>query len=372
VRTELKDTGTVLRGLDSVVLLVIILKALGGLVVASVMQYANSIQKNFSVAISICCCVAFSILNGEYDTNLSMVVGIWFVCVSIFMYSSTPRDIEVRFRVLGGAVPVLLVLSLIIFKILLFSTTSSVVSFANNVTQVVHNFDGNTSRSPREPTIYYITGHVGTTDARIPVLPSNLSIFATNLQSMSENVKAANWTVAEVKAEGIVDDIGSTMASKQMKVYPQRYLRFLKMPEEEAEFVVWFDNKFNVNTAGVLSAVLRWDSAHAVMFHRHPFLCCGFDAEFDASMRQSRYRAQKAQYLAYADEEVAAGYKRNGEMHFQAGFIIYNLHHKKTRMFQDTWWEHIQRCGIQDQLSLYFVAQRFRDEIGIFNYSIRM
>ena len=59
------------------------------------------------------------------------------------------------------------------------------------------------------------------------------------------------------------------------------------------------------------------------------------------------------------EEERVKGYPVTGERFFQSGFIIYNLVHKKTRHIQDMWMRHIHRCGIECQISLYFVAQRF-------------
>lgn len=360
-------------GLDSVVALVILLKALGGLIVALVMRYATSILKNFSVAISICLCAAISILKGGQEMHISMLLGVCCVCVSIFTYSSGHRNSRVHFGLLDISLPGLLILIVVLFK--RPSSSTSRFLFQGDVSGTLTTdpntltVDQRTSCTTCKPVTYFITGYTGSSDHNVPVLPSNFSIFATNLNSMSDTAKAARWRVANVSATDN-DYINSTMSSKQMKVYPQQFLLSLGIPEAEVDFVVWFDNKFDVNTAGVLNVTTNWDPTHAVMLHLHPFLCCGFDSEFEESMKQPRYFAQREQYLAYADQEVAAGYHRNGEKHFQGGFIIYNLRNKKTRLFQDTWWDHIQRCGIQDQLSLYFVAQRFKDDIGIFHDSI--
>ncbi len=364
------DIGTLFGGLDSVVALVILLKALGGLIVALVMRYATSILKNFSVAISICLCAVFSMLTSGQQIHLSMALGICCVCVSIFTYSSGYGNSRVHFGLLAVALPGLLVLSVVLFKWPSFSTAMFLYQGHLSGTLTTDPdtlaLDERASCTTCKSVTYFITGHTGILDGNVPVLPSNFSIFATNLKSMSDKANAARWRVADINAT-VNDYIASTMSSKQMKVYPQRILPSLGIAEEEVDFVVWFDNKFDVNTAGVLNVTSSWDPTHAVMFHLHPFLCCGFDSELEESMKQPRYFAQRGQYLAYADQEVAAGYKRNGEKHFQGGFIIYNLRHKKTRLFQDTWWDHIQRCGIQDQLSLYFVAQRFKDDIGIFH-----
>jgi hypothetical protein len=69
-------------------------------------------------------------------------------------------------------------------------------------------------------------------------------------------------------------------------------------------------------------------------------------------------------------EEVGQGFPVHGERDFQTGFIIYNLKHPATSRIQRMWFEHINRCGILCQVSMYFVAQRFPSEIAEFTANI--
>jgi hypothetical protein len=57
--------------------------------------------------------------------------------------------------------------------------------------------------------------------------------------------------------------LSSSAASKALKVFPQLHLPVAY------DFVVWFDNKFSVNLAGVERAVGSWNYSVAAMFHRH-------------------------------------------------------------------------------------------------------
>ena len=75
-------------GIDVTVTLIILLKALGGIVVAYVVKFADSILKNFSVAVSICVCVIYSVYIGEQTLNALVISGMLCVLSSIFMYNS--------------------------------------------------------------------------------------------------------------------------------------------------------------------------------------------------------------------------------------------------------------------------------------------
>jgi hypothetical protein len=39
--------------------------------------------------------------------------------------------------------------------------------------------------------------------------------------------------------------------------------------------------------------------------------------------------------------------------------VIRNMKHEKIQKINNTWYNHIQECGIQDQISFFFVKQLF-------------
>ncbi len=236
----------------------------------------------------------------------------------------------------------------------------------------------NTKGSPS--TIAFVTGYIGnekTLTARplsgfIPKVPvPGHSFYVTNLRSVYDNAVAAGWSARLVMVKGDMNDILDTgMVSKMLKVFPQRYIASNKY-----EHVVWFDNKFDVNTEGTLSAAQSWDSNKALLMHQHSFLCgdeldCGADEELQESMKQARYKKQEDSYVRYMSAEAKAGYPPHGTRHFQTGYLLYNLKHPDCYRIQNLWMEHILRCGIQCQISMYYVAQRFPRSIGEFPYDI--
>jgi UDP-sugar transporter A1/2/3 len=76
------------QGYSSVVLLVICLQALGGIIVAAVMKYADNILKGFAAALSIVLSsvISYFILN-DFNPSMSFLLGVIFLLVSTALYN---------------------------------------------------------------------------------------------------------------------------------------------------------------------------------------------------------------------------------------------------------------------------------------------
>lgn len=85
----LRRTG-IFQGYDIVVVGIILLQAIGGLVVATVLRYAGNVLKSFAISLSICNCAIATQLFA-YDAHLislSTLLGIAFVIFATFLYST--------------------------------------------------------------------------------------------------------------------------------------------------------------------------------------------------------------------------------------------------------------------------------------------
>ena len=84
------QAGGFFQGYNNFVIVVIILQALGGLVVAAVMRYADNILKCFAVSVSVCSCMIASQLmptsQGNTNLNGTQVIGITTVMYSTFLF----------------------------------------------------------------------------------------------------------------------------------------------------------------------------------------------------------------------------------------------------------------------------------------------
>ena len=211
----------------------------------------------------------------------------------------------------------------------------------------------------RLPKVAFVSGFTGRNDEnpKIPNLPSNIhKYFITNVK----NISSVGWNHIEIPSPIGNSYLEYSLASKPLKVFPQSFLN------HNFDFVVWFDNKIDLNYQGVMKAIEKWDSRNAMLLKKHEFLCCGADVEYEAAIKQNRYYQEKDKYIKYIKEEEKKGYPINGERHFQTGCIIYNMNHPLVYKIQNTWMEHINRCGIECQISMYFIAQQFKKEIDEF------
>jgi len=235
-------------------------------------------------------------------------------------------------------------------------------------------------RESSAPVIAFVSGYTGSIDPHSVSLISKVNIpqaplpghsyFITNINELKHRVHKAGWRPLHISVDGfnMSDSVDIALAGKRMKVFPQKCL-----PTNNGtayNIIVWFDNKFDINEPAVSDVIQRLDSRIGVYMHKHPFLCCGADVEYKESMHQKRYFWGKAMVLRYMEEEVSLGFKLHGERHFQTGVIIYNLRNPDTLKIQNLWMEHIMRCGIQCQISFYFIAQRFPKSIDEFTANI--
>jgi hypothetical protein len=102
---------------------------------------------------------------------------------------------------------------------------------------------------------------------------------------------------------------------------------------------------------------------YALILRNHTFIKPSVWKEYDVSMGQPRYKIQSDAYKNYINAQVESGLKAETPYHCQCGFIIRNMKHPEVNNIGETWLQHIQMCGIQDQISFFFVKQLFSDYI---------
>jgi len=84
-------------------------------------------------------------------------------------------------------------------------------------------------------------------------------------------------------------------------------------------------------------------------------------------MWQERYKLESEKYINYINNQTYKGLSIITDYHCQCGFLISNIKHEKIKEINTTWYQHIQECGIQDQISFFFVKQLFNDYIYSFS-----
>lgn len=91
-RKEVINHG-LMKGFDAIVWFVILLQALGGLVVAVVIKYADNILKAFATSIAIVISCVASIFLFEHYPNYLFTLGAIFVIISTIIYGAFPYNI---------------------------------------------------------------------------------------------------------------------------------------------------------------------------------------------------------------------------------------------------------------------------------------
>ena len=68
-------------------------------------------------------------------------------------------------------------------------------------------------------------------------------------------------------------------------------------------------------------------------------------------------------YLNYIIKQLQNGLSDITDYHCACGFLIRNMKHPKINEINEMWYNHILECGIQDQISFFFIKQYFKDYI---------
>lgn len=238
----------------------------------------------------------------------------------------------------------------------------------------IKNMNHNKSGEPNK--IAFVTGYIGTAPTNIPNLDlksrKNIdSYFITNNETVAKEArKSSSYTdvimldIPVLDAKNSVKNfISNTMYGKKLKVYPQKFLN------KKYNFVVWYDNKFDVNDKDTIDVINKWNPNKAMMLHKHPFLN-NVAEELKESMRQARYRREKQKYKDYIEKCKEEGLSDKYHLHSQCGFLIYNMDNEYTKKIQDDWMKNIKKCGIQDQISFNMLRQNHEDYLDEFKHKI--
>jgi hypothetical protein len=114
-------------------------------------------------------------------------------------------------------------------------------------------------------------------------------------------------------------------------------------------------------------------SNYDMLIARHPFISATWlpsaRSEFGNAMLQPRYAAEREKYEKYMAQQIQSGLLETDDIHFATGFIV-RKNNMEMRKLGDVWYRHILACGIECQISFFFVQQMFKGKIyGIEPYS---
>jgi len=202
---------------------------------------------------------------------------------------------------------------------------------------------------------------------KIPDTPSlkYKCYYFTNNQTILGYLENTNWVGIYDNKPVSHDLIVSAMASKHIKAMPESY------PElKEYDYLCYLDSKLSkVNERFVEKQIKDYfiQENFALVLRKHWFINDNVWNEFNAAMYQPRYRKEQDKCINYIINQVRAGINEKSNDHCATGFILRNMKHPKIMEINKSWFNHIQDCGIECQISFFFIKQMFTEHIKSFS-----
>lgn len=194
----------------------------------------------------------------------------------------------------------------------------------------------------------------------IPSLPSTKydCYYFTNNMTIIERLQGTSWIgVFEPHKKTTDDVLESCMTGKHVKVLPHLYKELCNY-----DFTCFLDSKLSkVSETFVEDLIERFfvKDGYALLLRHHWFLGNNVWEEFHESMLQHRYLVHYDRYFNYIEKQLSSGLSETTAYHCACGFLVRNMKHPAINELNEMWYQHIEECGIQDQISFFFVKQFF-------------
>ena len=214
-----------------------------------------------------------------------------------------------------------------------------------------------------------ITAYCGTTSNatfdQIPIKSIYPHYFASNNEEVLALAVKANYIPIYLDLEISECPVLSSYQSKALKVIPHTFKEL-----EKYSYLFWKDDKLPINLSRMHEFVRLLDKENSAMALRgHKVLHGNILFELTAAMNQERYRRERHRYITYITEELQNGGQLETQL-YMTGAILRNMRHPEIIKINELWWEHINRCGIECQISFNFVAQKFKS-ITLLPYNLK-
>ena len=205
----------------------------------------------------------------------------------------------------------------------------------------------------------YFFGSNNNVAFKIPKLPTikYKCYYYTNNSSLLNEILKTKWHPIFVNVILTDDIIENNFYGKHIKTCPHKYKEL-----KDYDYVCFLDSKSDkVSIDFVEDFIKKYFIAenYALLLREHWFIHNNIWNEFNESMKQRRYLIQKEKILTYINKQKTNGLKEITDHHCACGFLIRNMKHNKINEINEIWYSHIQECGIQDQISFFFVKQLF-------------
>jgi hypothetical protein len=182
--------------------------------------------------------------------------------------------------------------------------------------------------------------------------------FITNNAEVLPIAEAHGWIpLLMTGMEPSNDPIVSATQAKVAKALPHRFDVL-----SQYDFLFYTDDKYKLAESilpGLAASMRANDSPIAMKLH--PWLKPNVLLEYTESLGQKRYIDQRYMMIEYMSAQLNAGLKVETDRLFTTNCILRDMRHPEIAIINETWYRHIQACGIECQVSFFFVAQMFKN-----------
>jgi hypothetical protein len=187
------------------------------------------------------------------------------------------------------------------------------------------------------------------------------SYYFTNNMNTYNKLENTNWKRVYINIPIKDNDIDNAMDSKLIKACPH-LLNVLN----KYKITCYYDSKININIYKTEKKIIELlISNYSLIIPIHPFLNTNSVwNEFNESLKQERYKLEKIKYENYIFKQMIYGLTdyTNNSNHYTTHFII-RKNNNIIKELNTLWYEHIKECGIECQISFYFIQQIYKNDI---------
>lgn len=249
------------------------------------------------------------------------------------------------------------------FNVVISNKSKKLVKkFARDSAIMIVGDDDGSECFKRNRKIVFYTSFFGSDNNKanhIPILPSESydCLYFTNNRVTIEKLDETGWIGIFVDIPISDDVVQCAFQSKIYKACPHRFSELKKY-----EYSCYFDTKLKVNDKIVEEQIENMEKDNKLLvMSRHKFLS-NVMAEFHEAMCQQRYRKDHDRYWSYIHGMVAKGFRLEMPTHYITGYIV-RKHCDEIEKMGEAWYENILECGIECQISFFFIQQMFPDII---------
>jgi len=199
----------------------------------------------------------------------------------------------------------------------------------------------------------------------IPPIPSVEydCYYFTNNNDIYQKLENTLWKRVFMSEIPIYNcDVKDNMSAKEIRVCPHRF-DLLK----NYTYLCWFDSKVQLYEDKVLETVQSLENSGKIMaFTKHVYsdtFTSVWD-EYNLAMVYDKYRTEQSRNVDYINNQLANGYSEHIDIHF-CSTVSLKKKSDKLIEFNELWYQHIMECGIECQISLSFVQQKYIDSIHV-------